>query len=125
MADDRYTGKTVTVNCPCGWRDALPASGGGMAIECPRCARSLTVPLFGASQAADLAGSERTTLEQLTGHRFARRGRRQALLLLGAAFVGIGWVATQLLTWQEARVAVAVACGFAAAISLFLYAFRR
>jgi hypothetical protein len=60
-------GAPIEIACPCGHRQSVPASAGGITVECPGCGRNLLVPL------ADHRGespSDIAIVERLTGRKF-------------------------------------------------------
>ncbi|MBP9891395.1 MAG: hypothetical protein KBG84_05765 [Planctomycetes bacterium] len=58
----------VELACPCGHREPVPASAGGLTLECPRCGRQLMVPLAGPRGSETLA--DVAVVERLTGRKF-------------------------------------------------------
>ncbi|MCC6150073.1 MAG: hypothetical protein IT461_07480 [Planctomycetes bacterium] len=88
----------VELACPCGHREPVPASAGGLTLECPRCGRQLMVPLAGPRGSETLA--DVAVIERLTGRRFTNisEGARALvpltyLAMLSVPLLGLGSLA--------------------------------
>ncbi|GIK52911.1 MAG: hypothetical protein BroJett014_18840 [Planctomycetota bacterium] len=86
---------SLQVQCPCGWRELVPAGAGGLTLECPRCGRNLKLPQSAtpAENASDIA-----LVERLTGRRFQTPSLRP-VIQLAALSCGLTLPLGALLLW--------------------------
>lgn len=80
-------GKTVSLACQCGWSDNLPASAGGVTIECPKCGRNLTVPLAGRTTSE--SASDIAVIERITGRNFSDPASKDAAALVPLLYLAM------------------------------------
>ena len=92
---------TIELACPCGHRETVPASAGGLTLECPKCGRNLMVALTerGSETLADVA-----IVERLTGRKFTdmSEGARALGPLTYAAMLSVAPLAgISLIFWND------------------------
>jgi hypothetical protein len=92
----------VELACPCGHREPVPASAGGLTLECPRCGRQLMVPLAGRRGSETLA--DVAVVERLTGRKFTNtsEGAKALVPLTYLALLTVAPLAgTSLIFWND------------------------
>jgi len=80
-------GKSVSLNCQCGWSDNLPATAGGVTIECPKCGQNLRVPLTG--PASFHSASDIAVIERITGRNFSDPASKDAAALVPLMYLAM------------------------------------
>jgi hypothetical protein len=112
------TGQSLQLACPCGWQDSLPASAGGLAIECPKCGRNLRAPGPGAQSSESLA--DIAVVERLTGRRFLDAPPSLRPLFVASSFTILVCAALALVFSDRSPAILAASIGGACAWTLGL-----